>query len=116
MHRPGDGVAATGGKPTRSIPSDVAAKHGVVVATKAAALDYAASGVRVNAVGPGFVATSLLEENMTQEERAGLAELHPLGRVARPEEVAGITSFLLSDGASFLTGAYYPADGGYLAR
>lgn len=94
----------------------VAAKHGVVGVTKSAALDYAKQGIRVNVVGPGFVETPLLEINMTVEERAGLAAVHPIGRIGRPDEIAGITNFLLSDAASFLTGGFYAADGGFLAQ
>lgn len=94
----------------------VAAKHGLVGMTKSAAIDYATRRIRVNAVGPGFIATPLLEQNMTADERAGLAETHPMKRIGQPEEIAGITSFLLSDAASFVTGAFYPADGGFLAQ
>lgn len=94
----------------------VAAKHGLVGLTKSAALDYATQGIRVNAVGPGFIATPLLEQNMTPEERDGLADLHPMKRIGTAGEIAGITNFLLSERASFVTGAFYPADGGYLAQ
>ncbi|WP_448662136.1 SDR family NAD(P)-dependent oxidoreductase [Sphingomonas sp. CJ20] len=94
----------------------VTAKHALVGMTKTAALDYAQQGIRVNAVGPGFIQTPLIESSMTDEARAGLIALHPIGRLGRPEEVAALTNFLLGDSASFLTGAYYPVDGGYLAR
>ena len=95
----------------------VAAKHGVVGMTKSAALEYAAKGVRVNAVGPGFVRTPLiaeLEENKEAYEM--LVSLHPIGRLGEPEEIAEIAVFLASDGASFIHGAYFPVDGGFLAR
>jgi NAD(P)-dependent dehydrogenase (short-subunit alcohol dehydrogenase family) len=94
----------------------VTSKHAVVGITKTAALDYGAQGIRVNAVGPAFVETPALGKTMTDEERAVLAGMHVFNRLARPEEIARFTSFLLSDRASFMTGSYYPVDGGYLAR
>lgn len=94
----------------------VTAKHALLGMTKAAAIDYAAHGIRVNAVGPGFIATPAVENDMSAELRAGLAEKHLLNRLGTAEEVAALTNFLLSDAASFMTGAYYPVDGGYLAR
>jgi NAD(P)-dependent dehydrogenase (short-subunit alcohol dehydrogenase family) len=94
----------------------VSAKHGVVGLTKAAALEYAASGVRVNAVGPGFITTPLLEANLGPEEIAFLGSQHAVGRVGTPEEVAGLVAFLAGDTATFVTGSYHLADGGYAAR
>lgn len=94
----------------------VTSKHAMIGMTKVAALDYATQGIRINAVGPGFVETPALLKDMSEEERGSLAGLHPLNRLARPEEIAGLTSFLLSERASFMTGTYYPVDGGYLAR
>ncbi len=94
-----------------------AAKHGVVGLTQVAALEYSARGVRVNAVGPGFIHTPLiseLEQNPTVE--AMLVSAHPIGRLGKPEEVAELVAWLASDRASFVSGAYYPVDGGYLAR
>ncbi len=93
----------------------VAAKHGVVGLTQTAALEYAAHGVRVNAVGPGYIDTPILQ-SLSSEARQALVGLHPLGRLGRAEEVAELVVWLSSDRASFVTGAYYAVDGGYLAQ
>jgi NAD(P)-dependent dehydrogenase (short-subunit alcohol dehydrogenase family) len=93
----------------------VASKHAVVGLTRAAALEYAAHGVRVNAVGPAFIETPLLA-GIPSDMAPQLVALHPIGRLGRPEEVAELVVWLSSDRASFATGAYYPIDGGYLAR
>jgi NAD(P)-dependent dehydrogenase (short-subunit alcohol dehydrogenase family) len=93
----------------------VAAKHGVVGLTRAAALEYAKRNVRVNAVGPAYIDTPLLE-NLSDDVRSGLVGLHPIGRLGRGSEVAELVLWLSSEKASFVTGSYYPVDGGYLAQ
>lgn len=92
-----------------------AAKHGMVGLTRTAALDHSAQGIRVNAVGPGFISTPLLS-GLDENLLAMLASLHPIGRIGKSEEVAELILWLSSDKASFATGSYYPIDGGYLAR
>ncbi|CAB4596040.1 unannotated protein [freshwater metagenome] len=92
-----------------------AAKHGVLGLTQTAAIEYAAEGIRVNSVGPGFIQTPLLSA-LPQEAIAGIAALHPMNRLGTPEEVAELVLFLASPASSFITGGYYPVDGGYLAR
>ena len=93
----------------------VAAKHGVVGLTQTAALEYAAQGIRVNAVGPGYIDTPLLDD-LPPDARAALVALHPIGRLGRSEEVAELVVWLSSERSSFVTGSYYPVDGGYLAQ
>jgi NAD(P)-dependent dehydrogenase (short-subunit alcohol dehydrogenase family) len=93
----------------------VAAKHGVVGLTKTAAMEYATAGIRINAVGPGFIATPLLAV-LPADALSGIAALHPMNRLGTPEEVAALVLFLASPEASFITGGYYPVDGGYLTR
>ena len=103
------GVDAVGG-----LAAYVAAKHGVIGLTKVAALDYADRGVRVNALAPGPILTDRLAEAGADAQRtAGLAM--PMRRIGRPEEVAAAVVWLLSDAASYVTGATLAIDGGKLA-
>lgn len=98
-------------------PAYVAAKHGVVGLTKQLAQEYAAAGLRVNAVGPGFVRTPLLDRpEMTDEVIDMLVQMHPIGRLGSPEEIGEVIAWLCADAPAFLNGAYLPVDGGYLTR
>ncbi len=92
----------------------VAAKHGVVGLTKAAALEYATDGVRVNAVCPGYITTPMTEETVRNRYDDLMLKV-PARRMGLPEEIAETVVFLCSDRASFVTGAAYTVDGGYTA-
>jgi NAD(P)-dependent dehydrogenase (short-subunit alcohol dehydrogenase family) len=95
----------------------VAAKHGVIGLTKAAALDYATAGVRVNALAPGLVATGMTKGWLEDPEMRKVVVAGPqLGRPAEPEEIAGMVLYLTSDLASFATGGVYVVDGGQTAH
>lgn len=97
----------------------VAAKHGVVGLTKVAALEYAAQGVRVNAVCPAFIVTPMLERagiTSNAEIRKHIEGLHPIGRMGTPEEIAKVVTFLCSPDASFIHGEALLADGAYVAQ
>lgn len=97
-------------------PSYPTSKHAVRGLTKSAALTYADKGVRVNAIAPGVVKTEMtapiFEDEQTTQWLMGVT---PMKRFAEPEEIAKLAVFLCSDDASFITGAYYPIDGGWLA-
>lgn len=94
----------------------VAAKHAIVGMTKNAALEHSSDNIRITAVGPGFIATPLLKQNLDAATRTGLEESTPMRRMGTPEEVAGMVAYLLSDRASFVTGSYHLIDGGYTAQ
>jgi hypothetical protein len=94
----------------------VAAKHGVVGMTKNAAIEYAAKGIRVNSVGPGFIRTPLLDANLDEVTLGAIAMMHPIQRLGTAQEVANLVAFLCSDDAAFCTGGYYLIDGAYTAQ
>ncbi|WP_158797150.1 SDR family NAD(P)-dependent oxidoreductase [Pedobacter sp. L105] len=101
---------------TKLSPAYVAAKHGVVGLTKAAALEYANQGIRINSVGPGYIKTPLLVQHLNDGQMDALIKLHPIGRLGESQEIAELVLWLASDKASFVTGTYYAADGGLLAQ
>jgi len=99
----------------------IASKHAVVGLTRAAAVEYAPQGVRVNAVSPGLINTAMAERFVGEPEahsetRAQFEAMHPIGRGGEPEEVASAVLYLCSDAASFITGANLPVDGGFTAQ
>ncbi len=95
----------------------VSAKHGVVGLTQNAAIEYGSQGIRVNAVGPGFIETPMISGlEQDPDTKQMLISMHPIGRLGQPEEVAELVIWLSSEKASFVNGAYVPVDGGYLAR
>jgi NAD(P)-dependent dehydrogenase (short-subunit alcohol dehydrogenase family) len=92
-----------------------ASKHGVIGLTKAAAIEYAKSGIRVNAVCPGVIETDMANRAFSEMwER--VVEMHPIGRIGTPQEVANAVVWLCSDRASFITGHALPVDGGFVAH
>jgi NAD(P)-dependent dehydrogenase (short-subunit alcohol dehydrogenase family) len=100
-------------------PAYSAAKHGVIGLTETASIEYATQNIRINAVCPGFIHTPLLESAGIVEGSdayTAIADLHPMKRMGKPEEVAELVMWLCSESASFVTGAAYLVDGGYVAQ
>jgi NAD(P)-dependent dehydrogenase (short-subunit alcohol dehydrogenase family) len=95
-----------------------ASKHGVVGLTRAAAIEYAAQDIRINAVAPAVIRTDMTQRAFFHDDALGaqVTAMHPMGRVGRPEEVAEAVIWLCSKGASFTTGHVLPIDGGRLVR
>jgi len=97
------------------MPAYTASKHGVLGLTRAAAIDCAETDVRINAVGPGVIATPLLETSVPVDEQERLASLNPSKRLGSTDEVASLVTWLCSDEASFVNGGFYPVDGAFTA-
>lgn len=107
-----DSIHGVVGKQT--VGAYAAAKGGVKLLTQTAAAEYSAKGIRVNNVNPGYIHTPLLA-SLPEDAIQGLVDLHPIGRLGKPIEVAKTVLFLASDDASFITGATILVDGGYTA-
>jgi len=100
------------------IPAYVASKHGVIGLTKNAALEYAKSGIRVNAVCPGVIKTPMIDRltGKDKEVEKQFESMEPIGRMGKPEEVAEAVIWLCSDASSFVTGHSMTVDGGWVAQ
>lgn len=101
---------------TPPTPAYTAAKHAVIGMTLAAAQSYAAHGLRINAICPGYIQTPMMMNGTTPEMREKLTRRHPIGRLGQADEIAAAALFLCSDAAAFMAGGVYPVDGGYLVN
>ncbi|EPL9571714.1 SDR family NAD(P)-dependent oxidoreductase [Providencia rettgeri] len=120
IHRSGGGAivnlsACNGVTGIAGIAPYTAAKHAVLGLTRSAALENAKKGIRINAVGPGYVETPNIAL-LPRDTQDWMASTHPMGRMAKREEIANVVAFLLSTDSSFITGAFIPIDGGYTAQ
>jgi NAD(P)-dependent dehydrogenase (short-subunit alcohol dehydrogenase family) len=100
------------------MPVYIASKHAVLGLTKSAALEYAKSGIRINAIAPGGVETDMLMQTVGDDHQflETFRSMHPIGRIGRPEEIANTIVWLLSDKASFVLGHTLLVDGGIVSR
>ncbi len=127
MKKQGGGVIVTtasvqGLQSAKSVPAYAASKGGQLSLTRQLALEYAEDNIRVLAVNPGTIDTSLVDEALeatgsnTPEARQQMAAVHPIGRIGQPADIAKVVLFLASDDASFITGEYVCVDGGIMAK
>lgn len=118
LERGGGAIVVTGSAQSvaarRESAHYVASKHGLLGLTRSLALDYGDRGIRANCVLPGAVDTPMLRAVAGPDASSAIGRQNPLGRIARPEEVAQVVAFLASDLASFVNGAAVPVDGGML--
>lgn len=104
-----------GARPVQGFSHYVAAKHGVVGLSKTVALEYGASGIRCNAIGPGFIDTEMTKASLDETTREGLISRIPGARLGTPDDIGAVVQMLCTDGAAYVNGAYLPVDGGMLA-
>ena len=111
-------ASAAGLVGSHGMPAYTASKHGVIGLTRTAALEYARAGIRVNAVCPGVIDTAMVAGMVSTHPRLKdtLVSVEPMARMGKPSEIAEAVTWLLSDAASFVTGAAMPVDGGLTAR
>lgn len=112
-------ASVQGRQSMKGVPAYAASKGGMISLTQQLALEYAAQNIRVLAVNPGTIETSLALESVDQDVEAlrqAAADTHPIGRIGKPEEIAAVVLFLSSDAASFMTGEYVNVDGGMMAQ
>jgi NAD(P)-dependent dehydrogenase (short-subunit alcohol dehydrogenase family) len=109
-------ASAAGLVGSRRLSAYVASKHAVVGLTKAAALEYARDGIRVNAVCPGIIDTPMVQRLIAGRQTDDEEPQHPVGRLGAPEEIAESVAWLCSDAASLVTGAAMAVDGGFTAQ
>jgi NAD(P)-dependent dehydrogenase (short-subunit alcohol dehydrogenase family) len=111
-------ASAAGLVGSHGMPAYAASKHGVIGLTKTAALEYARAAIRVNAVCPGVIDTAMVAGMVSNHPRLKdkLISVEPIARMGKPSEIAEAVTWLLSDAASFVTGAAMPVDGGMIAQ
>ncbi len=124
MLKQGGGVivniaSVQGRQSMKGVPAYAASKGGMISLTQQLAMDYSDQNIRVLAVNPGTIETSLALESVNHDVealRSAAAADHPIGRIGQPEEIAAVVLFLSSDAASFMTGEYVNVDGGMMAK
>ena len=124
MLKQGGGVivniaSVQGRQSMKGVPAYAASKGGMISLTQQLALEYAEQNIRVLAVNPGTIETSLALESVNHDVealRSAAADAHPIARIGKPEEIAAVVLFLSSDAASFMTGEYVNVDGGMMAK